>query len=199
MRARRDDLGRLLVEFLRREHQQIGEPMPPVDPDARRPWLPAEIVTRLALYPWPGNVRQLRNAVRQLVIDSRGRPVLEWSAQLDEILPRAASLPGVAPAPVSKRPRKPSEVTEDELIESLRAMRWNLKKTAQSLGISRTSLYSLVERSRRVRAAADVPPEEIRTAWDRHHGDLGAMVDELEISERALRQRLKDLGLRRPR
>ncbi len=210
LRARRDDLGRLMVSFLEREHQEIGEPMPDIDPEARRPWLPAGVVSRLALYRWPGNVRQLRNAVRQLVIDSRGRPVLEWSPQLDEILSRAGPLPEVAPAswpptvlpepppsPTKKRWRKPSDVTEDELIESLRAMRWNLKKTAQSLGISRTSLYALLERSQRVRAAADVPPEEIRMAWDRYDGDLDAMVDELEISERALRQRLKDIGLRR--
>jgi hypothetical protein len=38
--------------------------------------------------------------------------------------------------------------------------------------------------------------EEIHAAWQRHAGDLDAMVDELEISERGLRQRLKDLGLR---
>lgn len=74
-----------------------------------------------------------------------------------------------------------------------------MKEAARSLGISRTSLYALLERSERVRAAADVPPEEVRAAWERHHGDVDAMVEELEVSERGLRQRLKDLGLRGPR
>jgi len=47
-----------------------------------------------------------------------------------------------------------------------------------------------------VRPAAEIPPEEIRQAWERCGGDLEAMAGGLEVSERALRQRLKDLKLR---
>ncbi len=216
LRQRRDDLGRLLVHFLRRERRQAGEPPPPKDPDARAPWLAADLVARLAGYDWPGNVRQLRNVARQLVIDGRGRDVLGAGAALDELLPPPAIAGGdgarVEAAPVPKPEpeappsesteptpvprRKPSEVSEDELVAALRAQRWNLKAAAEALGVSRTSLYALLERSPNVRSASDVPPAEIRQAWESHGGDLDAMVDELEISERALRQRLKDLGLR---
>jgi two-component system nitrogen regulation response regulator GlnG len=62
--------------------------------------------------------------------------------------------------------------------------------------VARTSLYILLEQSSRVRAAADVPPEEVRAAFERCGGDVEATAAALEISERALRQRLKDLGLR---
>lgn len=82
------------------------------------------------------------------------------------------------------------------MLAALRAHRWNLKAAAESLGIARTSLYSLLERSPAVRPAADVPPEEIRQAHERCGGDVEAMAGALEVSERALRQRLKDLGLR---
>ena len=78
----------------------------------------------------------------------------------------------------------------------LRANRWNLKAAAAALGIARTSLYILLEQSTRVRAAADVPPEEVRAAFARCGGDVAATAAALEVSERALRQRLKDLGLR---
>ncbi len=226
LRQRRDDLGRLLVHFLGLERRAAGEPPPPADPAARRPWLDAALVARLARYRWPGNVRQLRNVVRQLVIDSRGRAVLGEGMRLGQLLPSApepsgadsvadtatpvppaagltnpesATAPASAEAQATTVPpprRKPSEVTEDELLAALRAHRFNLKATAQALRVSRTSLYALVERSPDLRAAADVPPAEIRRAWERHGGDLGAMVDELEVSERALRQRLKDVGLR---
>ncbi len=218
LRRRRDDLGRLLVHFLERERAGAGEPPPPKDPSARAPWLPAALVARLARYAWPGNVRQLRNVVRQLVIDSRGQPTLGAGSRLEELLPPpaasqtagseteseaghvAADRPPEAapapPAPVAAPRRKPSEVTEEELVAALRAERWNLKAAAAALGVSRTSLYALLQRSPNVRAASDVPAAEIRRAHQRHGGDLEAMVDELEISERALRQRLKDLGLR---
>ncbi len=207
LRRRRDDLGRLLAHFLRRELERLGEALPG-DPGRGDAWLPAALVARLARYSWPGNVRQLENVARQLVIDSRGRPTLGAGARLEELLPeppaseRRRRGPGVpqpppsAPAEPPARRRKPSQVSEGELLAALRAARWELKATARALGLSRTSLYARIERSPRVRAAADVPPEEIRAAWQRHPGDLEAMVEELEVSARALRQRLKDLGLR---
>ncbi|MCP3964378.1 MAG: sigma-54-dependent Fis family transcriptional regulator [bacterium] len=203
LRRRREDLGRLLVHFLHRECERLGESVPATEANSRNPWLPAALVARLARYRWPGNARELRNVARQMVIDGRGRPALVLSPELEEKLPaptaesraEATSVSLEAPAAPPSR-LKPSEVSEEELVAALRAQRWNLKATAEALGISRTSLYALLERSPSVRAAADVPPEEIRRAWERHDGELGSMVEELEISERALRQRLKDLGLR---
>jgi two-component system nitrogen regulation response regulator GlnG len=94
------------------------------------------------------------------------------------------------------RMRKPSEVSEDELLAALREHQWNLKATAAALGVARTSLYILLEQSPHVRAADDVPPEEVRAAFAQCGGDIEATAAALEISERALRQRLKDLGLR---
>ena len=64
------------------------------------------------------------------------------------------------------------------MLAALREHRWNLKAAAQALGIARTSLYILLDRSTRVRAAADVPPEEVRAAWERCGGDLEAMAGE---------------------
>ena len=211
LRERRDDVGRLLVHFLREELREAGLPPPARDAEARAPWLPAALAARLARYDWPGNVRQLSNVARQLVIDGHGQPALGTS-RLDELLPppracdrRAAAvdadetLPTVgeeAAAGGRRRWRKPSDVSEQELAAALREHRYELKATAAALGVSRTSLYDLVGRSPHVRAAADVPPTEIRDACARLGGDLPALVDELRLSERALRQRLKDLGLR---
>jgi two-component system nitrogen regulation response regulator GlnG len=215
---RRDDIGRLLIHFLCRERERLGEPPPPGDPDAPQPWLPATLVARLARESWPGNVRQLENVARRLVIDNRGQPLLTAPPRLAAPLPAAAPPGEPPPAPGSggageatpvppsqqadetpppiRRRRKPSQVSEEELLAALREHRWELKATARALGIARTSLYDLMKRSPRVRPAAEVPAEEIRRAFDRCGGDLSALVGELEVSERALRQRLKDLGLR---
>ncbi len=203
LRQRKEDIGRLLVHFLRLELERIGETLPPRQATGDAPWLPAALVSRLVRYPWPGNVRQLQNVARQLAIDGRGQAVLLDSPELESLMP------GTAPAspdragrtpppeiPAKTRGRRPSEVSEDELIEALRAHRWNLKAAADALGIPRTSMYLLLERSERVRSAAEVPAEEIRAAYERCGGDLEALAGELEVSERGLRQRLKDLGLR---
>ncbi len=202
LRERREDIGRLLAWFLRRELAELtdlGDTLPAAG--SAEPWLPVPLVSRLVRYAWPGNVRQLQNVVRQIVIDSRGLTVLRAAPSLNALLPEPAvpapspAEPGPHPEPMP-RLRKPSEVSEEELLAALRAHQWNLKATAAALGIARTSLYILLDQSSRVRSASDIPPEEVRAAFARCGGDLEALAAELEISERALRQRLKDLGLR---
>ncbi len=94
-------------------------------------------MVRLARYDWPGNVRQLRNAVRQLVIGSRGLPQLQSSPGFESLLATGgrpveagAEPPAAAPAvsppapsapPVAARRRKPSDISQDELLAVLRA------------------------------------------------------------------------------
>jgi two-component system, NtrC family, nitrogen regulation response regulator GlnG len=204
LRRRREDLGRLLIHFLALELAALGGEIPPSHAGGE-PWLPAALMARLARSAWPGNVRQLRNAARQLAVDGHGRAALRMGSWLDDLLPAeavpaepaAAAEPAPPPTAPSARLRKPAEISEEELRDALRANRWNLKAAAAALGIARTSLYILLDQSPHVRAAADVPPEEVRAAFARCGGDVAETAAALEVSERALRQRLKDLGLSR--
>ena len=109
---------------------------------------------------------------------------------------------GPAAPPPPRRPavdeddreyRSPADVGEDELVATLRAHHWEVKPAAEALGVSRPSLYNLIERSSRVHKAADLSDEELAAAHRRHGGDLDAMVRDLEVSRAALRQRLRDL------
>lgn len=208
MRERRDDFGRLLVHFLRQELRRVGEE------DRLRlrdltgsPWLPASIVARLARYDWPGNVRELRNLIRQLVIENRGADDIRVGPQVERVLRRAeaareAASPagedetGEQPAARAKTSyRPPSEVDEEELVEALADNRYLVKPTARQLGVSRSSLYALMDKSPRVRKASDLSREEIEASLERHGGDLDAMVDELQVSGNGLQMRMKELGI----
>src|SRR6185312_15909461 len=217
MRERRDDFGRLFLHFLREELAAIGEEHrldPPGDDD--KPWLPSTVVARLARYRWPGNVRQLHNAVRQLVIASRSFETVQIGPQIERLLrspeptsqPAADSSPEAAvrePAKVAsgarrRRPtvedyRSPSAVTEAEIIEALRSCRWEVKLAAHLLGISRPSLYLLIDKSPNIRKASDLTAEQIEEARRECAGDLEAMGMRLEVSRKGLQQRIKQLGL----
>jgi DNA-binding NtrC family response regulator len=202
LRERRDDIGRLLLHFLRAELTRSGE-IRRLAP-AEKPWLPASLVARLADLDWPGNVRQLQNTARQLALSGRGRDQIEITASIERVLaapparsvpppPRPAPEPSGAPEPPFRR--RPADVTEAELVAALRANRWELAPTAEALRISRASLYVLVERSARLRKAGDLTPEEISRCYQECGRDVAAMVDRLEVSEKALRRRLRELGL----
>jgi len=203
LRARRDDFGRLLLCFLRQELEAMGELHLLATPPDGRPWLPAPLVARLAAFAWPGNLRQLRNAVRRIAVAGRGAgEVTEgpWTEGLflDAAVPDPAEAVPAAPA-AAKTPRKeyrrPEEVGDEELLAALRANRWLLKPTAEQLGISRTSLYSKIEKSPTIRKAADLSRQEIAECSERCKGDLDAMVAVLEVSKRGLQRRMAQLGL----
>jgi two-component system nitrogen regulation response regulator GlnG len=77
LRDRREDIGALFYHFARAELAAMGEldRLTPRDPHGPA-WLPAALAVQLVQHPWPGNIRQLRNATRQLVIENRGRTQL---------------------------------------------------------------------------------------------------------------------------
>ncbi|AGC49364.1 Fis family sigma-54 dependent transcriptional regulator [Myxococcus stipitatus DSM 14675] len=207
LRERREDLGRLFFHFAREELTALGEAHRLDNEDAyAQPWLPSALATRLVRFQWPGNIRQLRNLARQLVIGSRGQPTLQAEPRLEhELELAAAALPGAAVAGEALESplegaraaprRKASQVTEQELLAALREHAWDLKATAEALGIPRPSLYDLIDKSPNLRTAGDLSSEEISRAFETHEGDLDAMARALEVSRRALGRRLKELGL----
>ncbi|HVG11206.1 MAG TPA: sigma-54 dependent transcriptional regulator [Thermoanaerobaculia bacterium] len=207
LRERREDFGRLLFHFLREEMRAVGQ-------EARLcrdgdPWLPASIVARLARHPWPGNIRQLKNAVRELVINSRaahasdtaqvGPQVERMLREIANATPAAIALESAAPAARQRSQpgayRSPSEVTQEELLEALRANDWELKGAAGSLGVSRPALYLVLRKFPGIRTARDLSRAEILECRERLGDDLDAMARELEVSRKGLQQRMKEIGL----
>ncbi len=169
----------------------------------RRPWMSAPLMSRLAAYHWPGNVRQLQNVVRELVVASRGRSEVQAVAKVERLL---TGEPSRSPEPKRAEPsrpvtpgyRDPEEVAERELREALRHCRWNVSQTTARLGVSRTSLYDLMARYR-IPRASDLDGEEIERAVERGGGSLEAAAEYLEVSKRGLKLRMGQLGLRRGR
>ena len=205
LRERREDFGRLLFHLLREELRVLGQ-------ETRlhregEPWLPASIVARLVRHPWPGNIRQLHNAVRELVIHSRAAETAQVGPQVERMLREIsnaapAAVQSAAPPPPAGRQksapgayRSPSEVSQEELLDALRSNDWELKGAAESLGISRPALYLVLRKFPGIRTARDLSRAEILECRARHGGDLAAVARELEVSRKGLQQRLKELGI----
>ncbi|MES1242392.1 MAG: sigma 54-interacting transcriptional regulator [Acidobacteriota bacterium] len=205
LRRRRDDFGRLFFHFLREELRALGQEDRLVGDESGAPlWLPASIVARLARHAWPGNVRQVRNAARELAIGSRSFETAQVGPQVERLLREVASMPAAAahaPLPEPPRPkapityRSPSEITRDELVEALRANRWELKGASESLGISRPAIYLLLEKHPEIRTARDLSRAEILECRERCGDDLDAMASHLEVSRKGLQQKMKEIGL----
>jgi two-component system, NtrC family, response regulator HydG len=120
LRERVDDISALAAHFARIYARKYNKPEPGFNAAAAR---------KLKQYHWPGNVRELRHMIERLVIMSEG-----GTLQLDELPISAPS----APEPSSLN----LEVLEKQAIQKAISLhQGNLSKAAQSLGLSRTTLY----------------------------------------------------------
>jgi two-component system nitrogen regulation response regulator GlnG len=212
LRERRDDIGRLFFHFLREELAGLGEERRLTDPSPdAQPWPPAAWIARLAAAPWPGNVRQLRNVARTLAIDSRGTGEDTAEIAMETPLPpeiedllreeRPPLKPGspagspAGPPPGRTAFRSPQDVSEEELLAALAANRWQPRATARQLGISRPSLYFLLDAFPSTHKAMDLSREEIAEAGERCGGRPREMAAMLQVSEAGIRRRMKQLDL----
>jgi len=207
---RRDDIGRLFYHFLGEEMATLGEAAKLQLEDLRgEPWLPAELVERLVRYSWPGNVRELRNAARRVAIAGRHQPTLALGPWVDDLLSMPApaapaapmiSAPAAPPAPAKPKKRAsyrdPAEVTDAELVAALEKHGYRPARAATELGVSRTSIYALIEASPSVVKAPDLSPDDIKAAAARCGDDPDAMARTLKVSRHAMLARMTALGLR---
>ena len=205
LRERRDDIGRLLYLFLQEELEQIDRPQRLLTKEGS-PWLRARTVAAIALDPLPGNVRQLKLLASRMVagfVDHEHvshSTVVGWLEPLETASPASAAASPVRSNDVLVDPpsdppayRSPDEVGEEELVTALRSNRWKILGAARQLGVSRTSLYSLIEKSPHLRKGSELTRSQIEQALDATGGNIGRAATELEVSKRALQMRLKEL------
>lgn len=199
LRERREDIGPLLLHFLRQELAAIGEgeQLAP-RPLTERPWLEASDFAKIALGELRGNVRALRNVARQLVISSRGAR----HARLDDVVQQVvaageAARPSIPTAPAFSLP---GAVSDADIEAALAANQFNLAAAAKQLGIHRATLY---ERLRKMPSAVQDPAaltdDAVLRCYEAHSGDVAAMAAELRVPRKRLATRLKQALSRRPR
>jgi two-component system NtrC family response regulator len=130
LRERGEDIVFLAREFLQRYASQNGQTKLVFAPDA---------VRAMTHYSWPGNVRELQNRVKRGAIMASGPRVSANDLELDQEKDLGASSATTL--------RQAREHVERELIE--RALKRNSGKitpAAADLGISRPTLYELMEK-----------------------------------------------------
>lgn len=194
LRERLADFGILLVHFLRRELGALGQ-TPPDSESSKTSWLPSEVVVRALRYEWPGNVRELANFARELVFSSRGKPVLGIGRTFDALLPTLEARRESKPQANATAPVDRQAIGDELLVETLRANRWQVGATARALGIAKNTLYQLMERCEGIRKARDLGREEILECRESSGGDAKLMAERLEVSERGLKLRMRELEI----
>ena len=104
--------------------------------------LAPEVQTRLAAYPWPGNLRQYASALRTaLALLDAGELVVDWQHLPDDLMDAVRHSPAVpAPAAVAGE-KKLADISRAAIQQAVQDSRGNLSAAARQLGISRQTLY----------------------------------------------------------
>jgi DNA-binding NtrC family response regulator len=134
LRERIADLPALVRHFVAECNREAGRSIVGVAPDALRLMLS---------YSWPGNVRQLRQAVWRAVLLAEG-PLITIADLPDEVAGRATEAAEARPV----RPRRPAVVRElpDLLRSCLADNDWNVSRAARDAGYSRVHFYRLMKK-----------------------------------------------------
>ncbi len=128
LRELKDDLEHILIHHLRRLSASMGkEPLRVSD----------ELIAALDMYPFPGNVRELRNILERLLISHRG----------DEL--SAADLTGLLESSPASTPMTLKDATLDfearYIGDVLRQTNGNMTEAAEILGLDRSYLYRKIK------------------------------------------------------
>lgn len=94
-------------------------------------------------YPWPGNLREMRNVVRRVVLTAQGTYIT--AEDLETALQTVSSEP-VAGRVAVNRPLRDADEERVRIEKALRETGGNKSKAAQLLGIDRKTIYNKMAR-----------------------------------------------------
>lgn len=123
LKDRKEDIMLFARSFLSQANREMGKEVAGFDERAAQ---------LLMDYPWPGNLRQMKNAIRRATLLATGAYITP--ADLSD-------LPEAAPAS-PYLPLRNEEAEKQHIIEALRQTGNNKSRAAQLLGIDRKTLYN---------------------------------------------------------
>ena len=158
LRERRADIPQLVQHFVDELTKRTGLPAKAFDDGA---------LQRLSAYDWPGNIRELRNAVERLLILGSGSSVTEQD--VEQLVARGpgggggdrgragtgsgGSVAGDAWLRANTFEEFKQAAERAYLLGKLKEHDWNVSETARTLEMPRSNLYKKIERYRLAREA----------------------------------------------
>jgi DNA-binding NtrC family response regulator len=138
LRAHLEDLEELAVYFVNRFARQNGKPVP---------GLSSSVLARLLSHSWPGNVPEFANVLEHAVMHCAENSI-ELADLPPHLLVKEAPSARAFPAHIpSEEPQRLEDVVRHHVTYVLEQCGGNKLRTAERLGISRSTLYRLLENS----------------------------------------------------
>jgi DNA-binding NtrC family response regulator len=145
LRDRREDIPLLVQHFLDRFCRELSPPRPPMT-------VSQQAMRRLMAYGWPGNVRQLENALERAVALGAGRAQIELAdlpPDVQELGPSPTSAAFALPEDGIDLQEYVLDIERELIHQSLERVGGNKGRAAQLLNLKRTTLVEKLKRLNR--------------------------------------------------
>jgi DNA-binding NtrC family response regulator len=179
LRRRPEDVPDLVRHFLTRFAAEEGKRIRSVSTDA---------VALLRAFSWPGNVRQLENAVFRAVVLAETDEI--GVQEFPQIASLAARMPAVDPAPQPSI--APHDIGAEEAPITIEP---GISSVAPMPTESSAGKLFLLDAAGEVRPLADIETEAIRFAIAHYRGQMSEVARKLRIGRSTLYRKLESLGL----
>jgi DNA-binding NtrC family response regulator len=168
LRQRGEDIPELARHFLARLAAEEGKRVRTIDPEA---------LALLTAYRWPGNVRQLENAIFRAVVLAEGERIGVHE------FPQIAA--GVTPDAVAAQP----------MVEAAPAIAAAWPDAHEHTVEPTTAALQLIDSQGEARPLEDIEREAIRFAIAHYRGQMSEVARRLKIGRSTLYRKLESLGL----
>jgi DNA-binding NtrC family response regulator len=174
LRERPEDIPDLVRHFLVRFAAEEGKRIRAVSADA---------LALLNAHPWPGNVRQLENAVFRAVVLADGDEI--GAGEFPQLALHRMPAPAIAPADEIPHERAAAPL----VLEEAPAM------SPHAPPVAAAEALPLLDASGQVRPIEELEADVIRFAISHYRGQMSEVARRLRIGRSTLYRKLDDLGL----
>ncbi len=125
LRERQDDIPVLAQHFLERFRKETNKPVASIQKQA---------LELLESHNWPGNIRELENAIERAVVLARGNTLTR------------SDFAFLFRTPGQAAPHSLEEMERTHIEQILKSCQWNISKAARLLQVNRTTLHNKIKK-----------------------------------------------------
>ncbi|MBC8870837.1 MAG: sigma-54-dependent Fis family transcriptional regulator [Planctomycetes bacterium] len=144
LREREEDVPALAMHFLKKFRQETGRDVTEISPEA---------LQLLIDYDWPGNVRQLENAIHRAVVLATGKTIVseQLPPEMRDNVPLVTTCVPKTGQELKNRKKELREKSVEQVerqfvIEALNRNDWSVTKAAAEVGMQRPNFQALMRK-----------------------------------------------------
>ena len=133
VKENKEDLEEYLDFFLEKSNQELDKQINKIDPP---------VIEAFRKYSWPGNIREIKNVVKRLVLLTKGQVITKDALPPEFLNASMIQSDNSADQNIFNLKTVVEQAESEAILRALKATNYNKSKCAELLGVDRKTLYN---------------------------------------------------------